>query len=421
MTAKTICFASSKGGSGKTTITATVGAFLQETGKSVLIVDCDEGTHGLTLMYLNEVNERRKSYDGEYKPVGVFDASKEISEDQANTSLVTVGNGVCLLPARYSFSDAEESSIGESFGLRICEFLDHVADRFDYILLDAQAGISEASKIVMSPKVSDTVVLVSEYDPMSNAGIERLKARLPEELDASRTWILLNKLLPEFVSKFSEFLSVARYLPPVPWTADVVRAYSRRRLALDFGSGNQFTLAVLNIVRELVPDRERHELEHWVEAQTERLREPIAEQLDDAERLLAVLKEQAAQPPRVIELNRILLRAFSRSLPIALAVLGMMMGISGMLNSSNSFSIVLERLLPGVGSTEVLLVLSVGILISVMFERTTRAAAEYYTDHHDQRAEGRAEISETLKRIKELKELSSANYEEMVHSKNEQG
>lgn len=419
MTTKTICFASSKGGSGKTTVTATIAAFLQETGKNVLIVDCDEGTHGLTLMYLNEVNDHRKRSLDEDGPVGVFDASKSITEDQAKSSLVTVGNGVHLLPARYSFSDTELSSVDEVFGPRIREFLDHVAGSFDYVLLDAQAGISDASKIAMSPRVSDTVVLVSEYDPMSNAGIERLKARLPDELDASRTWILLNKLLPEFVSKFSEFLSVARYLPPIPWTADVVRAYSRRRLALDFRAGNQFTLAVLNIVRELVPDSERHELEHWVEAQTERLREPIVEQLNDAERLLAELKEQASRPPSVITVNRILVRSLSRSLPIALAMLGMLIGISGILGSSNSLTSLLDRFLPGVGSTEILLILSAGIMISVLFERTTRATAEYYAELHDERTTNRLEINETLKRIRELKELSSANYEEIVREKRE--
>ena len=52
MSANVICFASAKGGAGKTVVTATVGTFLAALGKRVLIIDTDAATNGLTLFYI---------------------------------------------------------------------------------------------------------------------------------------------------------------------------------------------------------------------------------------------------------------------------------------------------------------------------------------------------------------------------------
>jgi cellulose biosynthesis protein BcsQ len=52
---KVICFASAKGGTGKTTISATLAKFLVGLDKKVLLVDMDAVTNGLTLLYVEEM------------------------------------------------------------------------------------------------------------------------------------------------------------------------------------------------------------------------------------------------------------------------------------------------------------------------------------------------------------------------------
>ena len=56
MNSKVYCFASAKGGSGKTVLTANIASFLTEIGKKCLIIDADAATHGMTLLYIVEVS-----------------------------------------------------------------------------------------------------------------------------------------------------------------------------------------------------------------------------------------------------------------------------------------------------------------------------------------------------------------------------
>lgn len=64
---------------------------------------------------------------------------------------------------------------------------------FDYIFLDAQAGADSFAKVSMTRGISDEVVIVSEFDRVSAADVERLKGLLPKVLYFDRTWVLLNK------------------------------------------------------------------------------------------------------------------------------------------------------------------------------------------------------------------------------------
>ena len=113
-----------------------------------------------------------------------------------------------------------------------------------------------------------------------------------DDLGFERTWVLLNKMLPEFVEKFTEFLSVSKFLPPIPWSADVVRAYSKRRLALNLENANQFTLAILQTLNALLPSNAKERLDNWSEERTVALREPIQTQYQDLEQKLAALTKQ---------------------------------------------------------------------------------------------------------------------------------
>lgn len=292
MTSIVICMASAKGGSGKTTLTATFAAFLAQIGKRILVVDCDEATHGLTLLHLEHVN-RIVNEDKNDAKVGLFDDLVKMSpprEDEIESvfTLIKVKENVDFVPATFSFLPKGQIS-NKDLVSRLNFIVSLSRNRYDYVFIDAQAGADNTSQVAMSRKISDAVIIVSEYDPLSAAGVERLKSYMGDDLSFTRTWILLNKMLPEFVKSFSEFLSVARYLPPIPWTADVVRAYSRRELALDFEVGNQFTLAAMRTLKGFVPHADAISLDKWAEKKAASLRQPIEDQYIDQEMRLKYL------------------------------------------------------------------------------------------------------------------------------------
>lgn len=277
---KVICFSSAKGGSGKTTLTASFGKLLSEFGKSVLMIDFDEATNGLSLLFINEIVRFSDGLNLKSSDLcGVFPVSNEI------TSIVPISNELHLAPAAFEFSEYKQEQVRD-YKIRINKIIRTFEEKYDFILIDAQAGSDAASLAAVDPNVSDLIVLISEFDPMSAAGIERLKGLEPSSFSFERTYILLNKLLPEFVKSFEDFFSVSHYLPPIPWTADAVRAYSKRGIAIDTEQGNEFTIAILQAMRALPVPIIQNSYEDWVRDRAPMIRQPIDEQYADTEELL---------------------------------------------------------------------------------------------------------------------------------------
>jgi len=287
MTTKVICVASAKGGSGKTVFTSALGHLLAALNRRTLVIDTDAATNGLSLFYLNEVITQREKVESQAEDegksarlsaAGIF----ELAQGKGQLRTVALGPKLDLLPATFRFLNTESVS-ADSFLVSLEETLDLAEESYDFVLLDAQAGSDSIAAISMRPEISDQVVLVSEYDPLSAAGAERLKSLFPEALTYERTWMLINKMLPEFAPSLGEFLHIAKYLSPIPWNAEVVRAYAQRSLALDLKHGNDYTLAITQAARGLLgPDMEA-DIDKWIDARAAAVREPINRQIHDLE------------------------------------------------------------------------------------------------------------------------------------------
>jgi len=281
MSARILCFGSAKGGSGKTSLVATFATFLSKLSKKTLLVDSDLATNGLTLLFLKEVRVTSELVRSTRKsPRGLFDALFE----SATPDIVQLADALHLIPASFTLHN-DSTSIPEAKARdAFKEMLTSLREEYDYIFIDAQAGADEMGRVAMSRDVSDEVVLVSEYDPMSAAGVERLKALLRDDLTYDRTWVLLNKILPEFAKSFSDFMEVAKYLSPIPWDAEVVRAYARRQLAINTETGNDYTIAVMHTIRGLCGESIKKELAEWLESRAAIIRQPLQQQYSDAEK-----------------------------------------------------------------------------------------------------------------------------------------
>lgn len=274
MRAKVVCFASAKGGTGKTLISATIAKLLAGLEKRVLLMDVDAATNGLSLFYLDKLVDARRQFAERDTPMyGMFEAAE--SELPSPTPFM-IDEATEMIPATYVMKQIEGVS-PESFRGLISRTIRVFRDQYDYIILDAQAGSDIYAEIAM--EMADEVVVVSEYDPISAQGVDRLRHLFPEALSYDRTWILFNKVLPEFAKSLSEFLSAVRYLSPVPWDAQVVRAFARRRLAIDMERGNDHTLAVMQTVQSLLGEEIEVEIDRWKQDKEKLLREPIRDQL----------------------------------------------------------------------------------------------------------------------------------------------
>jgi cellulose biosynthesis protein BcsQ len=382
----------------KTILTANIASFLTDIGKKCLIIDCDAATHGMTLLYLVEVSANSNSMKK-----GVFNISdtSEIPE-LLKTSLVNVENGIDLLPATYNFKpgfDPEEKFIEDA----LLKVVEKMKSSYDFILLDAQAGSDKYSKLAMNKNISDEVIIVSEYDPLSAAGIERLKQVVGDDLDFTRTWVLLNKMLPEFVNKFSEFLSITKYLPPIPWNAEVVRSYAKRKLALDLDKGNTFTLAVMRTVKALLGDSIEGEINLWTGKRSYALKEPLEEQYTNAEKELKYALE-AQQELEIKYKKKRLFRAYIIIVPMMLVPYI----IYKFLLMSESISIFRE--------INVLMVLggSLAVLLPILFTITSKLFGSARTTESSRNKR----IIEVLEeKLKQLESLRSADLETMLKDK----
>ncbi len=280
--------ASAKGGSGKTLITATFATFLAHLGKKVLIVDTDASTNGLSLLYIKEVKTARDfSISKKRNPIGVYEWKKIGDEFQ----VVKLNENLSLIPANYEFIDLFEDS-WETYQASLMEIKVYFSDKFDYIFFDAQAGSDRFAKIAMNPNITDEVIIVSEYDPLSAAGLERLKGLLPEELNYYRTWILINKILPEFATAFSDFLEIARYLSPIHWSADIVRAYARRQVYLKLEHCDETTFSIAKTLESFLGDEIKNEISQWYEEQDEKYKLPIKGQIESMKNQIEKTEDQ---------------------------------------------------------------------------------------------------------------------------------
>lgn len=265
--AKIICFASAKGGSGKTVTAATFAECLTALGKAVLLIDVDAATNGMTLLYIDEVLERKRAQSDDDEPArGLFDA---LSSGAYTTC--RIGERTELLPATYTMKQTEDigrATFGESLTSAIAQF----GGSFDYIFVDAQAGTDMYARHAIER--ADEIVIVTEYDPISVQGAERLRHLFHDVLPRDAVWVLFNKVLPEFAKAVGDYLGVVRYLPPIPWDADVVRAFVQRELAIDMEKGNPFTLSILRTAKVLFGKTIASSMDDWKEERKDALQEP---------------------------------------------------------------------------------------------------------------------------------------------------
>lgn len=154
--AKVLVITSGKGGVGKTTSTAALGAALAQSGQKVVVVDFDVGLRNLDLVM---GAERRVVFDLINVVQGIARLSQALIRDKRLENL-------WLLPASQT---RDKDALTEKGVARV---IDDLRSRFDWVLCDSPAGIERGATLAM--RYADEAVIVTNPEVSSVRDSDRI-------------------------------------------------------------------------------------------------------------------------------------------------------------------------------------------------------------------------------------------------------
>ncbi|MFD2181480.1 septum site-determining protein MinD [Rhodoplanes azumiensis] len=154
--ANVVVVTSGKGGVGKTTTTAALGAALAQTGQTVAVVDFDVGLRNLDLVL---GAERRVVFDLINVVQGAAKLQQALIRDKRIETL-------WLLPASQT---RDKDALTDDGVTRV---IDELRQRFDWVLCDSPAGIERGAQLAM--RHADQAVIVTNPEVSSVRDSDRI-------------------------------------------------------------------------------------------------------------------------------------------------------------------------------------------------------------------------------------------------------
>jgi septum site-determining protein MinD len=187
MSARKIVITSGKGGVGKTTTTANLGAALAKRGKRVILIDADIGLRNLDLVL---GLEKRIVFDLVEVAEGRCQLRQALIKDKRFDSLA-------VLPAAQT---REKEAITEE---QFAAIAGRAAEAADYVLIDCPAGIETGFRNAVAGAAEAIVVTTPEVSAIRDA--DRVVGKLNDRGKPVR--LIVNRLRQEMV-RSGEMLSV---------------------------------------------------------------------------------------------------------------------------------------------------------------------------------------------------------------------
>ena len=175
--AQVLVVTSGKGGVGKTTSTAALGAALAQAGKTVAVVDFDVGLRNLDLIL---GAERRVVYDLINVIQGQANLNQALIRDKRVENLY-------LLPA--SQTRDKDALTDEGVAKVIAE----LRDRFDWVICDSPAGIERGATLAM--RHADRAVIVTNPEVSSVRDSDRIIGMLDSKTEKAERGEPMEKYL----------------------------------------------------------------------------------------------------------------------------------------------------------------------------------------------------------------------------------
>jgi flagellar biosynthesis protein FlhG len=247
--AHTIAVTSGKGGVGKTFLRANIAAALARAGRRVLVIDADLGLANLDII----LNLQPKSTLHDVLN-GVVELEDVILTAPCGFSVLPAGSGI-----------AEYARLSGELRERMRMLLDRLGSRYDCLLIDTGAGITDLVQYAAS--LADELVVVTTPEPTALADAYATIKVLSADCHRSRVHLVINQvrrpgegvtLTKQLQQVVDRFLTSAEAPPPqlgflgeIPHDADVPAAVRSRRLLLESSPGSPVSLAITGIAGRL--------------------------------------------------------------------------------------------------------------------------------------------------------------------------
>ena len=175
--AKILVVTSGKGGVGKTTSTAALGAALAQTGQNVVVVDFDLGLRNLDLIM---GAERRVVYD----LINVVQGDAKLSQALIRDKRVET---LHLLPASQTRDKDALTADG------VARVIAELRERFDWVICDSPAGIERGAQLAMYH--ADMAVVVTNPEVSSVRDSDRIIGMLDSTTERAKRGERIDKHL----------------------------------------------------------------------------------------------------------------------------------------------------------------------------------------------------------------------------------
>jgi flagellar biosynthesis protein FlhG len=241
---KIVCFVSSKGGVGKTLITAEVALSLSSQGKKVLILDGDFGLSNIDIFFsvktkgnLQQVIQGDKTLKDIITPLG------------SRMDLISSGNGMRFFNTMTGL---------EKRGL-VSSLLD-LQSFYDFILIDTSSGLSDFTFHIAS--LSHLIVNILTPDPSSFTDSYSLIKILNQDFKIDRFCLLTNfvptemagaLLFKKFMEVSGRFLSLSfDYLGSLTFDSEVLHYTQNQKIYLRYDSQSPHKRQMTKVTQNLV-------------------------------------------------------------------------------------------------------------------------------------------------------------------------
>lgn len=180
MTGKVVTITSGKGGVGKTTATANIGAALAEFGQKVVCIDADIGLRNLDVVL---GLENRIVYD----LVDVVEGRCRLRQAMIRDKRL---NELYLIP---SAQTRDKSAVSPSDMVRLCNDL---RPDYDWIIIDSPAGIERGFRNAVAP--ADIVLVITNPEVSAVRDADRIIGLIEAE-EKGPARLVINRINPDMV------------------------------------------------------------------------------------------------------------------------------------------------------------------------------------------------------------------------------